>query len=306
MFSHSPPPPAIELRHLRYFLVVYEELHFRRAAERLYMSQPPLSQAIRKLEHELGVRLFDRTGGQVQPTPAGRALAEEARTVLARFDLAVRETRRTGGESYAVRIGHSVDLPAAGLLRFREAFDRRYPDVDTQFSHLPAAEQVDRLSRGELDLGILPYYLDPDDVEQAVLFPGERLVAYLRPDDPLARKDVLTPRDLQDVALVSRHAKLAPVYARVLRELERIGYRFAEVAEAPGPHVRDVLLGVAAGRGVAILPSSYFKANAMIAERALDPSPTGPDTVLAWAVETRSIPDGGAGLRELARGLRAG
>jgi DNA-binding transcriptional LysR family regulator len=89
-------PPKVELRHLRYFLAVYEELHFGRAAERLFMAQPPLSQAIRKLEAELGVRLFDRTSRVVTPTPAGEALANGARNVLASLEAAITEARRAG------------------------------------------------------------------------------------------------------------------------------------------------------------------------------------------------------------------
>jgi DNA-binding transcriptional LysR family regulator len=90
---HSTPP-TIELRHLRYFLAVHEELHFRRAAERLRMSQPPLSHAIRQLEAALGVRLFERTSRSVRPTAAGLVFAKEAREVLASVESAVASARR--------------------------------------------------------------------------------------------------------------------------------------------------------------------------------------------------------------------
>src|SRR5947209_20290814 len=95
----SPLPPPVEIRHLRYFLAVSDELHFRRAAERLHIAQPPLSQAIQKLEAELGVRLLERTSRVVSVTPAGAVFADLARKVLAEFEVAVAEARRAGGAS---------------------------------------------------------------------------------------------------------------------------------------------------------------------------------------------------------------
>src|SRR3954447_5158313 len=106
------PPPAIDIRHLRYFLAVVEELHFGRAADRLHIAQPPLSQAIRKLETELGVQLFHRTSREVVVTEAGVVFAEEARKILVGFDVAVAEARHAGGANAVLRIGCSPFLPA--------------------------------------------------------------------------------------------------------------------------------------------------------------------------------------------------
>ena len=111
-------PPGIEARHLRYFLAVFEELHFGRAAESLYMAEPPLSQAIRKLEDNLGLPLFERTSRAVSPTEAGRIFAEHARRVLAGLDLAVAEARRAGALETDLRIGCVHDLPLNACFGF--------------------------------------------------------------------------------------------------------------------------------------------------------------------------------------------
>ena len=110
----APPPLTIGLRHLRYFLAVMEELHFGRAADRLRIAQPPLSQAILKLESELGVQLLHRTTRVVVPTEAGHVLAREASKTLASFDVAVAEARRAGGGGATLRIGCVPQLPMRG------------------------------------------------------------------------------------------------------------------------------------------------------------------------------------------------
>jgi DNA-binding transcriptional LysR family regulator len=304
--SLQTEPSAVELRHLRYFMAVYEELHFRRAAERLYMSQPPLSQAISKLERELGVRLFERSARHVEPTAAGRALAEEARTVLADFEAAVREARRAGGVTYPVRVGHSVYLPPSGLLCFREALERRQPGIDLEFSHLPSIDLVDRLRSDELDLGIFPDHPLPEDLEKATLFAGDPMVACLRSGHPLAERDLLTPADVEDIPLVVPEKRFAPVYEHLLRDLQGLGYGFSKIVEAGGTHVRDFMLGLATGDGIGILPPSYFKDFPLVVGRRLDPTPMGPDTVLAWQSQRVSVPNGAGGLRALAQELRGG
>jgi len=139
---------AIEFRHLRYFLAVSEELHFGRAARKLHISQPPLSQAVRKLEAELGVQLFERTSRVVKLTEAGRVFAEEARRVLADVELAVGAARRAGGAGYTLRIGCVPHLPIERLLAFLEALHERSPADRPQVTHITSGEQVSRLRSG--------------------------------------------------------------------------------------------------------------------------------------------------------------
>jgi DNA-binding transcriptional LysR family regulator len=302
--------PAIELRHLRYFLMVSEELHFRRAAERLYMAQPPLSQAIRKLEDELGVQLLTRTSRAVALTEAGRVLAEEARKVLASFELAVAETRRAGGGGSSLQIGCTPYLPIDLLHRFFDGLHEREPRVQPQVTYLVASEQIPRLQNGVLDLGIFPFpsTISVPKLEMQPLFPGEQLSAFLRLDHPLAEKPVLSPDDLADETLVTfEQAAIRPLAAWVQDELERLGYHFRGVYET-GTDTRDRILAAAEGRGVALLPGStrvIADAGPIVVRRPLDPPLMMPDTVVAWRThppaQLRALTDE---IRELARVLR--
>ncbi|MCX7635948.1 MAG: LysR family transcriptional regulator, partial [Syntrophales bacterium] len=120
----------MELRHLHYFIAVAEELHFGRAARRLNISQPPLSQQIKQLEEELSLRLFERTRRRVTLTPAGVAFLEEARRIIAMTEEAVRRTVRADrGETGQLSVGFIGSANYSILPRAIRAFRRCYPDV---------------------------------------------------------------------------------------------------------------------------------------------------------------------------------
>lgn len=300
--------PAIELRHLRYFLMVSEELHFRRAAERLYMAQPPLSQAIRRLEDELGTQLLVRTSRTVVLTEAGRVFAGETRKLLANLDLAVAETRRTGGGSPNLQVGCSPFLPIEVLLRLLDGLHERAPRVRTQIRHLVAFEQIRRLQQGELDLGIFPSTGAIPKLQTQPLFEGEQLAVFLAPDHPLAEKTALGPDDLANETLISPwQAANPPLAVWPIEQLERVGYRFRALHEA-GADPRDSILEAAGGPGLALLPSSTGEtvgAGTIVVRRPLNPPLTMPDTVVAWrafpATQLRALTDE---IRKLAHELR--
>ena len=277
---------AIELRHLRYFLAVFEELHFGRAAERLHMAQPPLSQAIRKLEQELGVQLLARTSRVVTATDAGRVFAEEARKVFAVLDRAVVEARRSGGLGAALRIGCLPSLPIERLLRFLGALNENAPERQTRVTHLPFLEQVRLLRTGELDIGLFHDVGDYPDIEVEPLFPGERLAVLLPPEHALSAKQAIGPDDLRGEMLVSAlRSSNPPLYDRMLGLFEEAGYTFRGLRESGGSNQRDLVLGVADGLGVAIVPFSLVdvsEAAAIVIRRPLEPTLAMPDTVVAW------------------------
>src|SRR5690349_3882364 len=146
----------IELRHLRYFLAVAETLHFSKAAARLGIAQPPLSQQIRNLEQLVGHRLFDRTTRGVKLTLAGQLLADRARTTMEKIDDDLTQVRRLGrGEEGTLTVGFSgsvmfTELPAA-IQKFRAS----YPKVELRLREMVTSSQIAALLDGTLDLGFM-------------------------------------------------------------------------------------------------------------------------------------------------------
>ena len=196
----------MELRHLRYFVAVAEELNFSRAAGRMYLSQPALSQQIRKLERELGVALFDRTKNHVALTEAGQVLLEGARRVLVMVEQTAREAREVGGaEARHLRVGfpeYANHTPVADAL---QTFRRRYPYVELEehetFTLQETLQQIDKLHRGTLDVGFM---LRPerDDVLEVEHVLDIELVAALPAEHPLACRDEVHLRELSEERLI--------------------------------------------------------------------------------------------------------
>jgi DNA-binding transcriptional LysR family regulator len=277
---------GIELRHLRYFVAVSEELHFGKAAKRLHIAQPPLSQAIRKLEDHLGVQLLHRTSRVVAPTDAGRVFLEESRKVLAAFEFAVAEAQRTGKEMAGLRVGCVPNLPIERLLRFLRALRETGTDSAPHIAHLASGEQVNRLRSGDLDLGIVHHAENYEDLELAPLFDGEPLAALLPPGHRLANADPLTPEQLGEESLVifPRDGNSA-LHDGMLALIKQAGYAFANIREAGGLDARDLLIAVASGLGVGIGPHSVkevSEAGSLVVRRSLDPPVAMPETVLVW------------------------
>jgi DNA-binding transcriptional LysR family regulator len=147
----------MELRHLRYFVAVAEELHFSRAAERLHISPPSLTQQIRALEQELGALLFTRTKRNVTLTDAGTRFLDEARSTLRQAEHAALVARLGGrGEIGRVDIGYASSAACAGLITAAVAeYRRTHPLVSLSLSAMQAARQLEQLSEGRLDIGFL-------------------------------------------------------------------------------------------------------------------------------------------------------
>jgi DNA-binding transcriptional LysR family regulator len=279
-------PAAIELRHLRYFLAVVEQMHFGHAAEQLHISQPPVSRAIRQLEDELDVQLLERGQGGVTMTEAGKVFAEQARQIVARLELAIAEARRAGGVASTLRVGSLEMLPIERVQRFLKSLRVREPGLEIAITHLPSREQVKRLRERALDLGILTYAEDHHEIEMHRLFAGEAVEALVPRDHPLAGKRVLTPDDLRDEVLIGGRRAINPaLYDRFMALLEEAGYSFRSVHSIDAINPRDMVLAVAAGDGVLLRPLSFRavdEAGINVIRCALDPEPMMPETVIAW------------------------
>lgn len=300
---------GIELRLLRYFLAVAEEGHFGRAAKRLHISQPPLSQAIRKLEARLGVELFRRGSGGVVLTPGGATFAEEARKILAGVDVAVAEARRAGGAESTLRIGYAAHIRLEPLHRFVAALCERQVISHADVARLPAVEQKRRVRDGRLDLGIFPDTDDQEGIKTVPFLPEEPLAAFMAPDHPLAGNDVITPGDLFHERVVVFKTANPPLWESCRRRFEDVGYRFNILDDIVGSHDgRDGVLAASTGRGVVLLPASLLEtsqAGSLVAQRALDPPVSMPHTVVGWRADPPPQLAGVIGVvREVARDLR--
>ncbi|MEU1629533.1 LysR family transcriptional regulator [Streptomyces sp. NPDC020096] len=186
----------MELRTLRYFVAVAEELHFSRAAARLHMSQPPLSRAIKQLETEVGAALFHRSAAGVTLTQVGAALLEEARTLLDHADrVRVRVAAAAGAATITVGIlGDSTD---PGATRLAAAYRRRHPGVEVRIRETDLTDPTCGLRAGLVDVALTrgPFNETGLTVHELRADP---VGAVLRADDPLARRDRLKLADLAD------------------------------------------------------------------------------------------------------------
>jgi len=246
----------MELRHLRYFVTVAEELHFGRAAEKLHMSQPPLSMQIRALEEELGVRLFNRTQRQVALTQAGNALLLEARQVLARVEQAVLVTRRAGrGEIGELVVGFISVADYNVLPTVLRDFRRRYPLVNLTLRESTTDAQVRDLVAGRLDVGfVLPPVNEPALESVSIL--REPLIAALPEKHPLARKPgKLDLGKLRDAPFILFPRPYAPgLYDDIVSCCKAAG--FSPRVEQEAIQMQTIVSLVSAELGVALIPAS--------------------------------------------------
>jgi DNA-binding transcriptional LysR family regulator len=244
----------IELRHLRYFLAVAETLHFSRAARRLGMAQPPLSQQIKRLEQLLGHALFERTTRGVKLTPAGQLLARRARSTMEKMGEDLAQVRRLGrGEEGTLTVGFSGSVMFTELPAAIQSFRRSYPKVELRLRELVTSAQIAALLNGQIDLAFLRDG-DPTEGIRITTLLKEKYVAVLPEAHSLARRRTLSMKALEGEPFVMFARRMGPLaYDRTIACCERGGFRPNIVQDAP--QWLTLVRLVAAGLGVSLAPA---------------------------------------------------
>ncbi len=213
----------MEIRHLRYFVAVADTLSFAKAAQQLHMSQPPLSQRVADLEHELGIRLFDRSTRKVSLTPAAAAFLPEARAAVQAFDAAVRAMRAASAtESRQLRVALPTETSSSVLEGVVSELSR--DGIDVQLVEASTSEQQRQLGAGEIDVGVLRHPFDTQGLR--VLAPlAQPLGVLMSSAHPLAERTTLRLQDLQSSPLVLFERHWSPgFYDEILASCRRGGY----------------------------------------------------------------------------------
>ncbi len=294
---------GIELRHLRYFVAVAEELHFGRAARRLHLAQPPLSQQIRRLEAMLGHALFHRTSRAVQLTSAGEVFLQRARRTLSTVEEDVEEVRSVGrGEQGVLRVGFIGSGMLTSLPDIFRQYRTAFPRVQLNLHESFTSQVVRGLETGTLDIGFLR---DGGPVEGLVvetLF-SEKFVAVLPSWHPLAAKRWVAPLELRDEPFVFYSPSAGDLaFRRPMSAFAQHGFQPRVVQEAS--NWLTILRLIGAGLGVSIAPACVEKIVAPESEvvcRPLRGVTVRSEIELAYrAGESRAVVEAFAGLARAA------
>jgi DNA-binding transcriptional LysR family regulator len=246
----------MELRHLRYFLAVAEELNFTRAAQRLHIAQPPLTQQIKALEAEMGVTLIDRSAYRIGLTEAGRAFAAEVARILGEVRNAVLVAKRAARSAAGqVRVGFTASasfnpLVTSTFLTFRS----HYPDIDVSLEESQSTELVMALREGRIDVAFVRPPLTTDGIEVHSLEEEEMVVAVAR-GHRLARRKRINLRELAAETFILYPRTVRPGLAdTVVAACEQAG--FVPRVEQYAPQLSSTINLVATSLGISIVPRS--------------------------------------------------
>lgn len=278
----------MELRHLRYFVAVAQELHFGRAAKGLQMAQQPLSRQIRDLEREIGVQLFYRTKRTVRLTEAGQVFLDEAQKTLQQSERAVLLAQQADrGEIGRLAIGFTGAALNSLLPKAVRSFKEQYPKIELRLERLSTNEQVEALIAGRIQVGLLHPPIENDAISLELLY-KEKLIAFLPDSHSLAQEtpDAISLKTLSKELFIFYPRHIGPtLYDRIINLCQQSGF---------SPHVvqevfpQQTILGlVAAGIGISLLHSSAraIAPAGVVHKRLIEPTPAL-ELAVAWHSET--------------------
>lgn len=280
---------TLEFRHLRYFLALADELHYGRAAQRLAISQPPLSVAIQQLEASVGARLFDRDSKGVRLTPAGQAFRARAQHLLEQADDACALAREVqAGEVGRLRLGFVGSTLFNGLSDWLQRFQANHPRVEVVVVELNSQDQIDALLAEELDLGLIHTDRLPPALACESLY-REPFLACLPSSHPLAALEEIPLSALSDYPFILFSRKGSPEYhARIVEICRQHG--FHPRLQHEGRHWLSVVSLVAQGMGVSIVPAAFQRSGIQGAVfRTLSDEVDTSTVFAAWRVQSDGV-----------------
>ncbi|MBE0490168.1 MAG: LysR family transcriptional regulator [Halomonas sp.] len=246
---------ALTFRQLRYFLVLAEELHFGRAAQRLHISQPPLSTSLRQLEEELGVQLLARSSKHVALTTAGEAFQRQARRLLQDLEESRALMRSIAeGASGVLRVGFTPAMLFRRLPQALQALQAAHPGIEIQLLERNSADQVQGLETGQLDIGFIHAMPLPETLATLTLA-DEPFFGCLPRHHPLASRSSLNLRDLNGEPLVMFRRALSPYYYDRILGLFHVADLKPNITHEVSQWLTIVAL-IAHGMGVALVPAA--------------------------------------------------
>lgn len=257
----------MELRQLKYFVTVAEELNFRRAAEKLYMQQPPLSRQIRQLETELGVELFHRTKRSVSLTEAGREFLAEARLTLAQAQRAIDAAQQAGVKNQ-LNIGFSLCAFDRLLPELIQKFRQQYSETQVNLTEMSKEKQIQALLNKRIDLGFCYAPVTQPELNSMSIL-SEPLVVALPPDHCLVDREQIELRSLHAESFIICPKQIKPdAHEQIMQLCKRAGFQPNIVREASPPEV--LLRLVELGMGISLIAANFeTRHNAKVVYRPL-------------------------------------
>lgn len=246
----------MEIRHLRYFCVLAEQLHFTKAALLLNVAQPALSHQIRQLEEELGTQLVERSNRRVRLTAAGEVFRDRAARILEQVDQAARETARVGqGDSGSLVVGVVSTAVCSVLPELLRGFRREAPNISIDIREMEPAEQVEALRRESIDIGLL-FLAIQDPALDSLVVSRERLIVALPTGHPAANAERVRLSDLEtETFLIPRRQPVPGFHEVVLDTLRSRGIPAPRLQ--PTRLLQTAVFLVAGHLGVALVPESF-------------------------------------------------